>query len=39
MNDTLIALSIVAGIIFLVLTVLWILLPFAVFGSKEKLDE
>ena len=39
MSNTIIFLSGVAGIFLLVLLILWISLPFAVFGTKEKLDD
>ena len=39
MNDTINVLYGLAGIFLLLLVILWISLPFAVFGTKEKLDE
>ena len=39
MNETINILYVLGGLFLLLLVILWISLPFAVFGTKEKLDE
>ena len=39
MDETLGILDIVGGLFIIVWAVLWIMLPFAVFGTKDKLNE